>query len=524
MLIKAGLATAAGTLAAGRRLLQAQPVDSPSKSPQPLPNIVVIMADDMGYGDVNCYNADSKIPTPNMDKLAGTGMRFTDAHSPSAVCSPTRYGVLTGRYCWRTRLKHGVLGGYSPPLIEPSRLTLASMLKQKNYTTACIGKWHVGARFHTQDGTPTSREKLVDFSRPITGGPCALGFDYAWWNAGCGAHVPRGFIANNRFAAKEVLHGPGTKGGAGTSPGMTAKGWVTSEMDVVIAEKACAYIEGQSRTKAPFLLYLTPNAPHEPCAETFVPAFARGKSAAGARGDLVWLFDWIVGRVVGALKKSGQADNTLIIVTSDNGALPGTFVVDADGRRVAHGNREFVFERYGHKSCGDLRGYKAHIWDGGHRVPMIACWPGKIKPGAVSDELVCLTDIMATCAAIAGLDLPENAAEDSYNMLPVLRSDDAAGPHAGKPIRKTVVHHSSNGVFSIRQGRWKLVVDSKGSGGWPPPRGGRPQPGTPGQLYDIHADPAERDNLWQQRSDIVARLGALLKQYQETGRSAPSSK
>ena len=499
---------------AGLHAADAQP---PAK-----PNIVLIMADDMGYGDVGCYNPKSKIPTPNMDKLAARGMRFTDAHSPSAVCSPTRYGVLTGRFCWRTRLKQGVLGGYSPPLIESSRLTLASMLKQQGYATACIGKWHIGANFHDKNGHPVTREERIDFSKPISGGPHALGFDYAWFTAGCGTCAPPyGFIENDRCVDAEFSFFDNKKSTNGEANGMMGASWQTKEADVIIAEKACAWIERRSRDDRPFFLYLTPNAPHEPCVEELVPEFARGKSSAGARGDLVWLFDWIVGEVVKTLEKTGQAANTLLIVTSDNGALPGTFVLDANGRRVAEGNRNYRFDRYDHKSCGDWRGYKAHIWEGGHREPLIACWPGRIHAGAVSDQVVCLTDIMATCAELTGYQLPDDAAEDSYSMLPVLRGDKSTGLKAGKPVRQTIVHHSSMGVFSIRQGRWKLILDTKSSGGWPPPRGTSPHRGTPGQLYDMVADPAEAHDLWKEKPAVVARLAELLEGYKRTGRSAP---
>jgi len=486
-----------------------------AQAADPTPNIVFIMADDMGFGDVGCYNPESKIPTPNMDQLATRGMHFTDTHSPSAVCSPTRYGVLTGRYCWRTRVKEGVLGGYSPPLIEASRLTLASMLKEQGYATACIGKWHIGANFHDKDGNRVSQEDRIDFTKPISGGPNALGFDYAWFTAGCGTVAPPyGFIENDRFVDTEFSFFDHKKSSNGEKDGMMGKSWQSKEADVIIAQKACAYIKRRSQnSNKPFFLYLTPNAPHEPCTEVLVPEFARGKSSAGARGDLVWLFDWIVGEVISTLKETGQADNTLLIVTSDNGALPGTFVRNAEGDRIFEGNRNYLFDRYDHKSCGNWRGYKAHIWEGGHRIPMIATWPGRIEAGAVSDEVVCLTDIMATCAALTGFHLQDEAAEDSYNLLPVLLGDES--------IREAIVHHSSFGVFSIRQGNWKLILDTKSSGGWPPPRGKHSQSGTPGQLYNISTDPAETHDLWEKNPAIVARLSELLESYQQTGRIAP---
>ena len=486
------------------------------------PNIIWIMADDMGFGDVHCFNTDSRIPTPHMDALAARGMRFIDAHSPSAVCTPTRYSVLTGRYCWRTHLKQGVIGGYSPPLIEPDRLTVASMLKQAGYATACIGKWHVGLDFHDKHGQLTNDESDVDFSQPVSGGPTARGFDYAFFNPGCGTCAPPyGFVANERFIDESFkffacgeTSGPVAVGGAGQWPGMMGENWVTKDADILITQEACAYLEERASEDEPFFLYLTPNAPHEPCVERFVPEFARGQSQAGARGDLVWLFDWAVGQVVQTLQQTGQLENTLIFVTSDNGALPGDFVLDEYGQRVKSeiGNNEYLYHRYEHKANGDWRGYKAHIWEGGHREPLIASWPGRIDPGSTCDHPVCLVDFMATCAAIVGYEMPAEAAVDSFNILPALLGDEA-------PARETLIHHSSFGVFSVRRGRWKLILGTKGSGGWPTPRDRPPVKGSPGQLYDLATDPAEERDLFEQRGDVVAELSALLETYIASGRS-----
>lgn len=488
-----------------------------------LPNIVYIMADDLGYGDVGCYNPDSRIPTPNMDRLAREGLRFTDAHSPSAVCTPTRYGVLTGRYCWRSRLKSGVLLGYDRPLIEPERPTLASLLKSAGYATAAIGKWHLGLGFNFKPGqsadlsrplewgadTRDLQEK-IDFTQPLWGGPTELGFDYFFGTAASSTfQPPYGFIENDRFVEPpsfyyqdELTNSPGMP-----RSGMMAPGWDHAEVDPIFARKAVAWLEEQSRTGKPFFLYLTPSAVHEPCTREVVPEFARDQSAAGPRGDLAWLFDWVVGQVLDTLDRTGQAENTLVIVTSDNGALAGDRVV-INGRQV--------YRMYGHKSCGDWRGYKCHIWEGGHREPLIVRWPGRIRPGSVSDQMICLTDIMATVAAVVGVEVPDGAAEDSFNMLPVLLGDTSA-----RPIRDSLIHHSGDGVFSLRQGRWKLILDTQGSGGWPPPAGGPPVPGTPGQLYDLEDDPGERQNLWDVYPEVVAGLTAVLRRYQDEGRTAP---
>ena len=484
------------------------------------PNIVFIMADDIGYGDVGCYNSDNKIPTPNIDRLAREGIIFTDAHSPSAVCTPTRYGVLTGRYCWRSDLKYGVLYGYEPPLIEPERLTVAGLLKRAGYHTACVGKWHIGLGYTTKRGkhidfdrplpwpnADREMEAKIDFAQPLRGGPVDLGFETFYGTSGCPTcQPPYGFIQNDRFVEiPSVYHETPVYT---SRAGMMAPGWDHKDADPIICQKAVEYIESRAHSQQPFFLYLVPSAVHEPCTESVVPEFARGKSQAGPRGDLGWLFDWLVGQVVDALERTDKAQDTLIIVTSDNGALPGDRILDRNGQQV--------YRTYDHKSCGDWRGFKSHIWDGGHREPFIAHWPGVIEPGRSTDELTCLTDLMATCAAIVGLDLPGDAAEDSYDILPVLR-----GEKHDTPIREALVHHSGFGVFSIRQGPWKLIVDTLGSGGWPPPRGTQPQPGTPGQLYDLDRDPQETRNLWDEHPEIIERLKALLERYRAQGRSAP---
>ena len=478
------------------------------------------MADDMGYGDVSCYNPGSKIPTSNMDRVATEGLQFTDAHSPSAVCTPTRYGILTGRYCWRSTLKRGVLYGYEPPLIERERLTVAALLKKAGYSTACVGKWHLGLGYSTKPGqhidfdrplpwpnADRAMEEKIDFSRPIKGGPVELGFDYFYGTSGCPTcQPPYGFIENRHFVELPgVYH---DKPVYTSRSGMMSPGWEHKDADPKITEKAVEYIEQQAGSDKPFFLYMSSDAPHEPCTEGVVPEFARDKSQAGPRGDLVWLFDWMVGQVVQALDRTEQIENTLLIVTSDNGALPGDRVRNEEGREV--------YRIYDHKSCGNWRGYKSHIWEGGHREPLIARWPGHIQPGSTTDELTCLTDFMATCAAIVGEELPDDAAEDSYSVLPILLGEENA-----QPMRSDVIHHSSTGVFSIRRGSWKLILETQGSGGWPPPRDDGPKPGTPGQLYNIAEDPREQSNLWSKHPEIVRDLTALLEGYRNQGRSVP---
>ena len=485
------------------------------------PNIIFIMADDMGFGDVGCYNPETKIPTPNMDRLASEGIRFTDAHSPSAVCTPSRYGVLTGRYCWRSRLKYSVLFGYEPPLIERDRLTVQGMLKDVGYHTACIGKWHLGLRFSARAGMdfdfdaplpwpvngPTREdEEKIDFSKPLGGGPTDLGFDYFFGTAGCStANPPYGFIENDRFVDPPSVYR--AENWLMARPGMTSPGWDDRDADPAFTRKAVQYIEKRAASDGPFFLYLCPTSPHQPNVEEVVPEFARQKSEAGARGDMVWLVDWMVGEIMNALDRTGLADNTLIMVTSDNGAERGDIKPELsfDWSTMtftdpAASTVEAIYNMHGHKSCGDWRGYKGFIWEGGHREPLIARWPARVKPNTVSDQLVGLTDFLATCAAINGIELGEEAPEDSVNILPALLGEQTNGP-----LRDSLIHHSASGVFSIRKGSWKCIFDTEA--------GGRQRAvlGSPGQLYNMADDPLERVNLWNDRQDIVAELRELIE-------------
>jgi arylsulfatase A-like enzyme len=278
---------------------------------------------------------------------------------------------------------------------------------------------------------------------------------------------------------------------------MTAPSWQHKNADPAFAEKAVDWLRSRAESDAPFFLYLASSAPHEPCVDAVVPEFARGRSDAGPRGDLVWLYDWMVGRVLEVLDETGRSDNTFIMVTSDNGALPGDRVRGNTGMEG--------YNTWGHKSCGDWRGYKAHIWEGGHREPFIARWPEVIEPGSTCNHLVGLNDFLATCADIADVELHAREAEDSVSFAPLLRN-----PGCTEPVRSDLIHHSVFGVFSVRKGPWKLIVDCDNSGGWPPPRGTGPKPGTPGQLYDIVSDPGEKDNLWESRQDLVEELTTIL--------------
>ncbi|HUW18855.1 MAG TPA: sulfatase-like hydrolase/transferase [Sedimentisphaerales bacterium] len=473
---------------------------SSGKDRRKLPNIVFIMADDLGYGDVTCLNSDSKIPTPNLDRLASEGMRFTDAHSGSAVCTPTRYGVLTGRYCWRTRLKQGVLWGYSEPLVEPERMTVASLLRRHGYRTACVGKWHLGLGWATIDGQKPNRNN-VDYTKPIKAGPAALGFDYFFGIPASLDMDPYVYIENDRVTApaREIIEGHGWPEFYRGGP--AAPGFKHEEVMPTLTEKAVEFIEKhQSQSPGrPFFLYFPLTAPHTPILPT---EQFRGRSKAGKYGDFVVQVDWMAGQVMNALAKNGVADNTLIIFTSDNGPEKGM---------------EQRIEEYAHHSSYHFRGKKRDIWDGGHRIPFIVRWPARIRANTVSDQTICLTDLMATAAEIVGVKLAENAAEDSYSILPAMLDE-----YLTKPIREAVVHHSSTGEFAIRRDRWKLIL-CRGSGGNRYETGPNviKQDDPPGQLYDMKDDYSEKKNLYNGRPEIVERLSDLLEKYKRQGYSRP---
>lgn len=478
------------------------------------PNIIFILCDDLGYGDVRCLNPRGKIATPNIDRLAAGGMTFTDAHSSSAVCSPTRYGLLTGRYNWRSRLQSGVLGGLSPALIEPGRLTVPAFLKQHGYHTAAIGKWHLGMEWAARNSSREFTDEIekpaqsgrVDFTRPIRNGPNSVGFDYFFGISASLDMVPYTFIENDRVtvvptkdAAFPMMLGRTNKL---TRRGPAAEGFAVEDVLPRLTRRAVDYIDERAKEGArgrPFFLYLPLNSPHTPIAPT---KEWQGRSGLNPYADFVMQTDWTVGEVLNALEKNRLAANTLVFFASDNGCSP-----EADYPVLAKG---------GHNPSHIFRGTKADIFDGGHRVPFIAQWPGRVKAGSTSDQLVCLNDFLATCADILAAKLPGTAAEDSVSLLPVLLG------RAMKPVRDTLVHHSIDGSFAIREGRWKLELCA-GSGGWSAPRPGTPAeaklPGT--QLYDLSRDIAETNNLAATQPEIVARLTKILEDQVRLGRSTP---
>jgi len=460
-----------------------------------MPNIVVILADDLGLGDLGVYNADSKIPTPNMDAIANSGIRFTNAHTPSAVCTPTRYGLLTGRYAWRSRLKDGVLNGESPALIEEGRLTIQSMLQKNGYTTAGIGKWHLGL----------GNKEKTDYSQPLNPGPISSGFDYYFGIPASLDMAPYLYFENEQLvqaATEKIKKGKHARRGGG---GMWRAGAISPDFKHIevlptLATKAEAYlVERGKDPQQPFFLYMPLPSPHTP----WVPkAKFRGKSDAGVYGDFVYQTDDVIGRVIAALKANGLADNTLVVVTSDNGS---------------HWKSTDI-AKFDHLANGNFRGMKADIYEGGHSVPFIASWPKNIPAGSISDENLSLVDLLATFAAITGTPLPNNAAEDSYNQLATLKGDKSE-----QPIREATVYHSLRGMFAIQEGPWKYI-EGQTSGGFKArfelKDALKKNPKLPaGQLYNLDKDPTESNNLYTQQPKKVAELKTLLKRYQDQGYS-----
>ena len=479
------------------------------------PNIVVILADDLGYGDPGCYNDESKIPTPHIDRLATQGVRLTDAHTPSSVCTPTRYGLLTGRYCWRTALRRSVLWPWDPPLIEECRLTLPGMLRQHGYETACIGKWHLGwdwplpgDRFITDEfsGHTIPRDQRqafgerINFRRATRGGPTDRGFDF-YFGDDVPNFPPYCFIENDRTVGLPKASKPPEMFGH-DGPALAA--WDLSLVLPTLAQQAARFIDQQvEQPDRPFFLYMPLTAPHTPIAPS--PHFI-GKSEAGWYGDFVHQVDWTVAQVLSALDRGGLAENTLVIFTSDNGSPQR----DGENMNGATGS----VKAFGHDPSRPWRGMKSDAWEGGHRVPFIARWPGRIDAGQTSDEPIVLTDLMRTIANVIEHELPQDAAEDSFDVGPVL-----FGHSSGPPVRDHMIHHSGGGLFAIRQGTWKLIL-GKGSGGFT--RYHPPEEAPAGQLYDLSSDPTERDNLYTEYPEIVERLSELLRRYQQDGRTYTS--
>ncbi|WP_321475337.1 arylsulfatase [uncultured Paludibaculum sp.] len=456
------------------------------------PNILYVLADDLGSGDLGCYNPESKIPTPNLDRLASQGIRFTDMHSPSSVCTPTRYGILTGRYCWRSPLKSGVLNGYSPNLIESGRPTVASLLKNEGYSTAAFGKWHLGL----------GAAAKTDYFKPLRPSPIDHGFETFYGIPASLDMPPYIWVDNDHAAEPPTAETPGDTGLGGAQgrfyrAGAMSPSFRIDEVLPTITRKTEEFLRARRVAANPFFLYVPLTAPHTPWAP--IKEY-HGKSRAGLYGDFVSQVDDSVGRIVAALEQSGQAHNTLVLFASDNGAYWKPANIEATG----------------HRANANWRGMKADIYEGGHHIPFLARWPGRVAAGAVSSQLGCLTDLCATAAEVAGVTLPRDSAEDSFSLAPAL-----FGTKPKTAVRDVVIHHSSQGLFAVRRGPWKLAL-GRGSGGFTQPAAITPKEGEPeGELYNIAEDPQETRNLWADKPDIVKSLTALLEQYRSDGRSRP---
>jgi arylsulfatase A len=485
------------------------------------PNIVFILADDLGYGDVACYNPDSKVPTPHLDRLARQGMRFTDAHSPSTVCTPTRYSLMTGRMAFRTGFKGVFTGVGGPCMIKEGRLTLPGMLRKQGYATAMFGKWHIGMSFSDKDGKRITRGgvegvRLIDYSRPIPDAPIHRGFDQFYGTVCCpttdwlyayiaGDRIP---VPPTRIIDKTPL--PKHPYSRDNRAGMIAPNFDPEEVDLVFLEKSQQFLRSHvgEKPQQPFFLFHSMQAVHLP---SFPADQFKGKTSSGPHGDFILEMDWVVGELMRTLDELGIADNTVLIFGSDNGPeVPTVIAMRRDHQ---------------HDGARPWRGVKRDQWEGGHRTPFIVRWPGKVRVGSSSDQIISLTDIFATCAAITGAELPDDAAEDSYDFLPVLDGSQGEGP-----LRPYVLQQTISLAMSVRRGDWKLL-DHKGSGGSRYDRDGDwglkqyaipdNDPDAPGQLYNLAQDPGETNNLYSKHPEIVAELKALLEDSKKSGRSAP---
>lgn len=492
----------------------------PALSARP-PNIVLILTDDLGYGDLSCYNSRSKIATPHIDQLAAQGMRFTDAHSPATVCTPTRYGLLTGQMAFRVPNGGTVFtGAGGPSLIADERLTLPEMLRQQGYSTAIFGKWHLGLTFFDQQNRPINDNRIeavsrIDYSRPITGGPLDHGFDSFFGTACCPTtDWLYAFIDGNRIPVPPTEKIDRSKlpkhpYSIDCRDGFIAPGFPMEEVDLVFLKKSIGFLETHHRETPdrPFFLFHSTQGVHLP---SFAAPQFKGATQAGPHGDFIHQLDWTVGQLMGTLDKLGLADHTIVIFTSDNGP-EATTVIEM---RKSHE----------HDGARPWRGVKRDAWEGGHRVPFLVRWPEKIRSGT-SDQLTSLTDLMATLASVTGATLPDHAAEDSYDMLPAW-----TGEASGR-IRPHLLMQAFRGkaTLSIRKDRWKYI-GHQGSGGnnyekraeLKPYQLADTDPGAPAQLYDLESDPGETRNLYSTHPEVSKQLNDLLEALVTSGRSAPA--
>ncbi|MFP4367775.1 MAG: sulfatase family protein [Bacteroidales bacterium] len=483
---------------------------SDEKEEQKNPNIVYVLADDLGYGDLSSFNKSSGIKTPNLDLMAAEGIKFTDAYTSSAVCTPTRYGILTGRYNWRSRLKNGVLTGKSKALIPGTRTTVASLLKKSGYNTAFIGKWHLGWDWALIDPDKDAGEGWdpgdfdnIDFSKPVSNGPQELGFNYSFGHSGSLDMAPYVYVENGLATQVPEFETVDTGKYTWWRKGPTSADFIHEDVTPNFFRRTIDFISGNAGGEEPFFIYLALPSPHTPILPT---EKWKDKSGLNPYGDFVMEIDYYMGQLLKAIEDAGIEENTLVIFTSDNGCSP-----EADFE---------LLESKGHFPSHIFRGHKADIFEGGLRVPFIAKWPAVINEGSVSDEIISTVDLMATCAEIMGYDLAGNEGEDSYSLLPVFE-----GKTLDKSLREATVLHSINGSFAIRKGDWKLIM-CPGSGGWSFPRPNNhavidtlPEV----QLYNLKDDPAESINMQAEKPGVVEELKGLLKGYIIDGRSTPGA-
>ncbi len=469
--------------------------DSPSK-----PNIVFILADDMGFGDV--AHAGGLAATPHVDRLAAEGMRFTDAHTTSSVCTPTRYSILTGRYNWRTRLKKSVLFGLDKPLIPETRTTVASFLQKQGYHTGIVGKWHLGLGWQKLPNGATAKAEEgptkgggwdIDYSKPVTGGPNTLGFDQSFIIPASLDMFPYVYLRDDKVIQ------PATVTKAFHRPGPSAKDFEAVKCLRDFARESRDFIATSSKGDKPFFLYLPLTSPHTPIVPS--PEF-QGKSKLGKYGGFLMETDWVVGQVLAELDKLKIADNTLVLFTTDNGCSPAASIPD--------------LVKKGHLPNAHWRGHKADIFEGGHRVPFLVRWPGKTKRGSEFKHLVSTVDFFATAADIVGArkQISPTEAEDSFSFLTALTGSENA-------TRPSLIHHSIAGQFAIRRGRWKLCL-CPGSGGWSAPRPNvalKNKALPPVQLFDLEADPSEKKNVMDKHPEIVTELVDALVESIANGRT-----
>lgn len=477
-----------------------------------LPNIIYVLTDDLGYGDINTFNSKGKIKTPNIDQLATAGMKFTDAHTSSAVCTPTRYGILTGRYNWRSGLKSGVLGGKSKALIPTSRTTVASLLQQKNYTTAFIGKWHLGWDWAVKNKTdslsefwnPKDKSIEIDFSKPIKNGPKDLGFDYSYGHSGSLDMAPYVYVENGKATKIPDTVSENKGKYSWWRKGLTSSDFIHEDVTPNFFRRSFKYIEEQAIKESPFFLYLALPSPHTPLLPT---EEWQGKSGLNPYGDFVMMIDDYMGQLIKTIKDAGIEENTMIVFTSDNGCSPAAKIEEMLAKN--------------HNPSSIYRGHKADIFEGGHRVPFIVKWPTAIEAGTSSNQTICTTDLMATVAAITDYELKDNEGEDSVDMLPLLKNE-----LKNTSFREAIIHHSVNGSFAIRKDNFKLIMCA-GSGGWSSPRPNDKElinklPKK--QLYNLTTDPSEQNNLVTTHPEKVVELEKLLNKYILEGRSTQGVK